>query len=237
MHGLFAAQAGRTPDAVAVSGDGAALTYARAGRPGQPPGAPPALRWASAPRRGWGCASSAPPELVVAILGILKAGGAYVPLDPAYPPERLAFMLEDAGVAVLLTESRLAGRLAATCRPDAAPGRPGRARPPSPPDRRAIPPRAVGPDHLAYVIYTSGSTGRPKGVAVTHRGVVRLVAGPTTPAWRPEEVFLQFAPLSFDASTLELWGPLLNGGAPGAPPGRGDALAGRPGARPSAPTA
>ena len=142
---------------------------------------------------------------------MLKAGGAYVPLDPAYPPARLAEMLEDAGVEVLLTESRLAGRLPATS---------GRMLLLDDPDLRAAvatrpasdPSSEVGPDHLVYVMYTSGSTGRPKGVAVTHRGVVRLVKGADYARLGPEEVFLQFAPLSFDASTLELWGPLLNGG-------------------------
>ncbi|HEX2325066.1 MAG TPA: amino acid adenylation domain-containing protein, partial [Chloroflexota bacterium] len=210
VHGLFAAQAGRTPDAVALSGAGAALTYgeleARANRLAHHLSA-----LGVGPETRVGLCLDRSAGAVVALLGILKAGGAYVPLDPAYPPARLAEMLEDAGVEVLLTESRLAGRLPATS---------GRMLLLDDPDLRAAvaarpasdPSAEVGPDHLVYVMYTSGSTGRPKGVAVTHRGVVRLVKGADYARLGPEEVFLQFAPLSFDASTLELWGPLLNGG-------------------------
>src|SRR6185436_16406370 len=74
-----------------------------------------------------------------------------------------------------------------------------------------IAPRST-PENLAYVMYTSGSTGRPKGVAVTHRNVVRLVRGTRFASFGEDEVFLQLAPISFDASTLEIWGPLLHGG-------------------------
>jgi non-ribosomal peptide synthetase component F len=73
------------------------------------------------------------------------------------------------------------------------------------------PSRAIGPEDLAYVMYTSGSTGRPKGVRIPHRGVVRLVRANDYARFGPEEVFLQFAPISFDASTLDIWGSLLNG--------------------------
>ncbi|MEG4440643.1 amino acid adenylation domain-containing protein [Microcoleus sp. AT9_B5] len=147
-------------------------------------------------------------EMVVGILGILKAGGAYVPLDPTYPKERLAFMLEDASVPVLLTQARLVESL---------------------PQHQArivcldtdweiierqneenLSPQ-VTPDNLAYVMYTSGSTGRPKGVSVIHQGVVRLVKDTNYANLSAEEVFLQLAPISFDASTLEIWGSLLNG--------------------------
>ena len=131
-------------------------------------------------------------DLIVAILGILKAGGAYVPLDPG-DPRGLA---ED--VPVILGPEDLSAE---------GVGMAG---------------VAVSPDSLAYVMYTSGSTGRPKGVAVTHRNVVRLVRETDYARFGPEEVFLQLAPVSFDASTLEIWGPLLNGGRlvvapPGAP--------------------
>ncbi len=182
-----------------------------AGGPGQPPGAPPLVRWGWAPRRGWGCASTAPPGRWWPSWASSRRGAPTCPWTPPTPPARLAEMLEDAGVEVLLTESRLAGRLPATS---------GRMLLLDDPDLRAAvatrpasdPSSEVGPDHLVYVMYTSGSTGRPKGVAVTHRGVVRLVKGADYARLGPEEVFLQFAPLSFDASTLELWGPLLNGG-------------------------
>jgi aspartate racemase len=154
-------------------------------------------------------------DLVPAILGILASGAAYVPLDPGYPPERLAWMLADSGARFLVCQEELLPRLppaegeihrvvlerdreAIAAAPATLP-----ATAPEPPP---------GPDDLAYVMYTSGSTGRPKGVAVTHRNVVRLVFGSGFARFGPEEVFLQLAPISFDASTLELWGPLLHGG-------------------------
>jgi amino acid adenylation domain-containing protein len=147
-------------------------------------------------------------EMVVGVLGVLKAGGAYAPLDPAYPEERLAFMIEDAKVQVMLAQERLLGALPkyqcqAVCLDSGW-------------DEMAEqsaenPVNVARPDNLAYVIYTSGSTGRPKGVAVTHRNVVRLVKGADYARFDPDEVFLQLAPITFDASTFELWGCLLNG--------------------------
>ncbi|OYQ66582.1 non-ribosomal peptide synthetase [Pseudanabaena sp. SR411] len=147
-------------------------------------------------------------ETIIGILGILKAGGAYVPLDPSYPPERLAFMVADTQVSVLLTQQKLVEQL-----------------PPSnaqvvclDTDWQAIalqsqenPTCNVTPDNLAYVIYTSGSTGIPKGVSVVHRGVVRLVKNANYADFSPDQIFLQLAPLAFDASTFEVWGALLNG--------------------------
>lgn len=147
-------------------------------------------------------------EMVVGLLGILKAGGAYVPLDPAYPPERLAFMLEDASVPVLLTQARLVKSL---------PKHQGRIVCLDT-DWEIIERQSdenlslqVRSDNLVYVMYTSGSTGRPKGVSVIHQGVVRLVKDTNYANLSAEEVFLQLAPISFDASTLEIWGSLLNG--------------------------
>jgi amino acid adenylation domain-containing protein len=147
-------------------------------------------------------------EMVVAVLGILKAGGAYVPLDPEYPSQRLAFMLEDTGAPVLLVQSWLEERLppygGRVVRLDT--------------ERGLIEGEASTPvgaevdgGSLAYVMYTSGSTGVPKGVCVEQRSVVRLVKSTNYLAFGAQEVFLQFAPMSFDASTLELWGALLNG--------------------------
>ena len=147
-------------------------------------------------------------EMVVGLLGVLKAGGAYVPLDPAYPHERLRFMLEDAAVEVLLTQERLAqsnpaGRARVLCL-DAG--------------WDEIAQESVEnldgvttPEDLAYVIYTSGSTGQPKGVAIPHRGIIRLLFGVDYVRLDPAETFLHMAPISFDASTFELWGALLHG--------------------------
>ncbi|MDA0673938.1 MAG: amino acid adenylation domain-containing protein, partial [Cyanobacteria bacterium] len=148
-------------------------------------------------------------EMVVAILGILKAGAAYVPLDPAYPEDRLAFMLADAAAPIILTQASLSAKLPAT---DATilhlePGWGADAPRDLPSTAISVPPEA-----LAYVNYTSGSTGRPKGVAVPHRGVLRLVLGADYTPLNRDRVLLQLAPISFDAATLELWGPLLNGG-------------------------
>jgi amino acid adenylation domain-containing protein len=148
-------------------------------------------------------------EMVVGLLGILKAGGAYVPLSPAYPQERLAFMLTDTQISVVLTQKELVDKLPQH-------------------EARVIcldtdweiinqqtsekPNSSVKPENLAYVMYTSGSTGQPKGVSVVHRGVVRLVKETNYISFTNTEVFLQLAPISFDASTFEIWGCLLNGG-------------------------
>jgi amino acid adenylation domain-containing protein len=149
-------------------------------------------------------------ELVAAILAVLKAGGAYVPLDPAYPAERIAFVLEDAEIPVLVTASHLVPRLpafaGAALLVDA--------------DAEAIAaesgenlPVEAGPDTLAYVIYTSGSTGKPKGVQVTHANVVRLFDA--TDPWfgfAPDDVWTLFHSCAFDFSVWEIWGALLYGG-------------------------
>ena len=154
------------------------------------------------------------PELIVALLAILKAGGAYVPLDPLYPDERLSFLLEDVGASVVLVEEstrdrigRLATgplhRLRLVCVDgdrDAITMLPAR--------RPLIP---VEPASPAYVMYTSGSTGRPKGVTVPHAAVVRLVRETSYVDFSSDQVFLLLAPISFDASTFEIWGSLLNG--------------------------
>jgi aspartate racemase len=147
-------------------------------------------------------------DMVVGLLGILKAGGAYVPLDPSYPKERLAFMLEDTQAPVLLTQQHLieslpeqGARVVCLDRDWKIISR----------EKEDNPVSTTSANNLAYVMYTSGSTGRPKGVSVIHRGVVRLVKGTNYAELTEKEVFLQFAPLSFDASTFEIWAPLLNG--------------------------
>ena len=124
------------------------------------------------------------PEMLVGLLGILKAGGAYLPLDPSYPPERLAFMLEDAGAPVLVTHAALCDRL------PAGDARIVRLDADWPAIARAVPARrrraALDPRNTAYVIYTSGSTGTPKGVAVDHAGFANKLAdlADRTSRWR-----------------------------------------------------
>ncbi|ATE55694.1 non-ribosomal peptide synthetase [Actinosynnema pretiosum] len=135
------------------------------------------------------------PLVAVALLGIVRAGGCYLGLDPGDPPARRAALLADSG-ALLLGE-----REVLVDGPRAADA-------------------DVDPEDLAYLAYTSGSTGEPKGVCVPHRAVARLVDAPDFLTTTPDDVFLQHAPLAFDASTLEIWGALLNGARLAvAPPG------------------
>jgi len=148
-------------------------------------------------------------EMVVAMLAILKAGGAYVPLDLEAPTGRLDFMLQDASTALLLTQQRLIKGLPESQRPVVCVDAPedGIAS-----RSTANPFLARLPDSLAYVIYTSGSTGQPKGVCVNHRAIARLVKSNWYASLTEQETILQLAPISFDASTFEIWGSLLNGG-------------------------
>jgi amino acid adenylation domain-containing protein len=204
LHELFAAQAERTPEAVAVVFEEITLTYGELAR-----------RAAALARRlrDLGVGPEVPvglclersAEMVVAVLGTLMAGGAYVPLDPAYPEERLRYLFEDSRMPVLVTSRGLAGRfegprlvLLEELEEDEGP-RPERC--------------GLTPDHPAYVIYTSGSTGRPKGVVVTHRQVARLFQA--TDAWfgfGPGDVWSLFHSYAFDFSVWEIWGALLYGG-------------------------
>ncbi|MEP6917618.1 MAG: amino acid adenylation domain-containing protein, partial [Acidobacteriota bacterium] len=208
IHAEFEARAAETPEAVAVTCGAERLTYrelnARANRLAhylQGAGVGPDVLVGVCLDR-----SSA---LVVAVLGILKAGGAYVPLDASYPRERLAFMIDDTAVRFVVSSRQLASNLPTgeTRRLILVDG-----------DASAIaaapatnPASGAGTDHLAYVIYTSGSTGRPKGVEVPHRGVLRLVRGASYVRLDRRATFLVLAPISFDASTFEIWGALLNG--------------------------
>ena len=146
------------------------------------------------------------PEAIIAMMATLEAGGAYLPLDPSYPKERLEFMINDAGVRVLITDRKLRERL-----PDIGVEVLLADELPSADTNGCLLPDVCDPDRLAYVMYTSGSTGLPKAVEVTHRGVVRLVSEGLF-ALGEDDVELQLVSLSFDPSALEIWSCLLGGG-------------------------
>jgi amino acid adenylation domain-containing protein len=209
IHELFAEQAERTPEAVAVRLEDASLTYAELNaRANQLAhhlrghGVGPEVRVGVLMERSL--------EMVVSLLAVLKAGGAYVPLDPALPAERLAYMLDDSAVPLVLVQDTLRG---------AVPAREGvavlavDAEWPRISNESADDPRkGAGPDSLAYVIYTSGSTGRPKGVMNQHRGVVnRLVWMQAQFGIGADDVVLQKTPFGFDVSVWEFFWPLQQG--------------------------
>ncbi|MCE9606887.1 MAG: LLM class flavin-dependent oxidoreductase [Planctomycetia bacterium] len=205
---LFAEQAARTPDAVAVVFENRSLTYAklneRAGRL-----AAHLQTLGVGPDRLVGIHLERSEKLVVAVLAVLKAGGAYLPLDPNYPDDRLAFMIDDAAAPVIITEretiDRLPSHRAAVVDIDA--------------DWSAIAELAPSdaannarPENLAYVIYTSGSTGKPKGVMIEHRNVVNFFVGMDGRLEHdPAGTWLAVTSLSFDIHVLELLWTLTRG--------------------------
>ncbi|MFO1074918.1 MAG: amino acid adenylation domain-containing protein, partial [Geminicoccaceae bacterium] len=206
MPALIAAQAARTPEAVAVEdAAGRTLSYAALERAAN--GLAHRLRAGGiGPDARVGICLERGLALVVAILAAMKAGGAYVPLDPDHPPERLAFVAEDSGCAVIVTTAGLAPRLVAGCRQmllDEASLDLEADEPPLP---------GPAPDDLAYVLYTSGSTGRPKGAMIEHRSLVnRILWMQASYPLGSEDRVLQKTPFSFDVSVWEFVWPLLTG--------------------------
>jgi amino acid adenylation domain-containing protein len=208
LHELVEARARENPEAPAVACEGEQLTYAelnaRANQLARH------LQSLGVGRDSVVAISlDRSPDLVVGALGILKAGGAYMPLDSGLPEERLAFMLADSKVDVLVTHDSLVERLhpfeGRIVRLDADWETIARA---DTSDLRI----AVEPDDLAYVIYTSGSTGRPKGVLNTHRGIVnRLLSMQETYPIGPSDRLLQKTQIGFDVSVRELFWPLIHG--------------------------
>ncbi|HEU4403667.1 MAG TPA: amino acid adenylation domain-containing protein, partial [Polyangiaceae bacterium] len=212
LHDLVAARTREAPDAVAVARGGERWSYARLearsnalaralGARGVGPGA---VVGVCLGRSG---------ELVAAQLALLKAGGAYLPLDPTHPSERLAYLLEDSGARLVITDAQAGAALPSPragldrLRVDEAPGDADA------PSELPAPDGGARPDDLAYVIYTSGSTGRPKGVAVTHRNLVNFVSWYARAcSLGPSDRVPLLSGLTFDASALELW-PALAAGA------------------------
>ncbi len=208
VQALFERQVSLTPDTPAVIMDQQTLSYAqlnqRANRL-----AHYLLAQGVTSETCVGVCMPRRPELIIALLAILKAGGAYVPLDPDYPLERLEFMLADADIKLLLsagdtamTEALPVNTLELTALADELAEYPD-----------SNPASGVSGDNLAYVIYTSGSTGQPKGVGVCHANIRRLLCGVDYLQFDSSMRMLQAAPVAFDASTLEIWGPLLHGGS------------------------
>ena len=215
IHALFDECAVRTPDAVALELGDARMTYADV--QARADGIAAHLRESGVGAGALvGLCAERSFEAIVGLVAILKVGAAYVPLDPAYPAERLAWMIADSGVAVILASRHLIAmveRLLAPAGGATAPrvlGLEDAAFPAS--EKQHVEAcAAVTATAPAYVMYTSGSTGTPKGVVVTHRNVVRLVRDTTYATFERADVLLGFASLSFDASTFEVWGALLNG--------------------------
>ncbi len=207
IHDLFEAQARRTPDAPAVISEGRESTYAELNAGADVLAA--RLRGLGVgPEALVGVCLARSEQMVTALLAILKAGGVYVPLDPAYPEQRLALMLEDAGPRVLLTQKRFAGLF---------PAYRGRVVCLDEPWSGATPeaqPAEASSTNLAYVLYTSGSTGRPKGVAIEHRSAVALLHW-AREIYSDAELHRVLAATSicFDLSVFELFVPLSWGGA------------------------
>ncbi len=208
VHHLFEEQATRRPQAIAVEFEGRSLTYgelnARANQLAHE------LRKLGIGRETRvGICVDRSLEMIIGLLAILKAGGAYVPLDPNYPDERLNFLVLDTEITLILTQQHLENRWR-----DGDPQRlvldaENSVYRNEPHDNLNL---QQSSDSSAYVIYTSGSTGTPKGVEVLHRGIVRLLCGADYVQLDETQSVLQLAVLSFDASTFEIWGPLLHGG-------------------------
>ena len=209
VHHLFEEQAARTPNATAVVFGNDSLTYGELERRANHL-ANHLIRLGATPDSLVGICLERSLEMVVGLLGILKAGAAYVPLDPAYPRDRIAYMLENAEIPLLLTQAQLRESLPSTdCRTVLIDS-----------DWLEIakqsqehPALILNPENRAYVIYTSGSTGKPKGVEIPHRAVVNFL---TTMAERPgmtaSDRLLAVTTLSFDIAGLEIYLPLTRGG-------------------------
>lgn len=212
-HQIFEEQVNRAPEAVALQSGDVCLSYqevnVRANRLAHH------LRSLGvAPDVLVGLCTERSVEMIIALLGILKAGGAYVPLDPKLPMERLRVLLQDTNASLILCQRLWRDRIVSLAGESSQGGQvlgledllerlEGS-------DSSDLP-CTNKPGDLGYVMFTSGTTGKPKGVMVPHRGIVRLVVDPDYVELGPADVLLQFAPISFDASTFEIWGSLLNG--------------------------
>ncbi|NER92228.1 amino acid adenylation domain-containing protein, partial [Moorena sp. SIO3A2] len=206
IHQLFEEQVEKNPDAIAVVFEEQKLTYSQLNSKANQL-AHYLQKLGVVPETLVGICVERSVEMVVGLLAILKAGGAYVPLDPNYPTSRLHYMVEDAQLSIILTQEKWQHHLPQTAAQviclDADILKTGSS------ENLTV---SITSGHQAYMMYTSGSTGLPKGVNIRHQGVVRLVKNTNYIKLTEEDIFLQLAPISFDAATLEIWGSLLNGG-------------------------
>jgi amino acid adenylation domain-containing protein len=207
IHELFSEQASKTPLATAVVMGDLCLTYADLDR---------RTNQVAHYLRSIGVGGEATVglcierslEMIVGLLSILKAGGAYLPIDKADPPERISYLINDAGASVCLTDAETSALLVGQglqiiildIDSDLVARQP-----------ESAPISGVNSNNLAYVMYTSGSSGRPKGVGVVHYNISRLIKNTNYVQITADDVFLQLAPVTFDAATFEIWGALLNG--------------------------
>jgi amino acid adenylation domain-containing protein/non-ribosomal peptide synthase protein (TIGR01720 family) len=205
LHERFEQQVARTPDAVALVYEDQRLSYAELNRRANQL-AHRLRELGVVPDQLVGLRIERSVEMAIGILGILKSGGAYLPLDPAYPRDRIAFMLEDSRVEVVVTQESLTADLEDIAVTQVLLDKPL-------PRTDANPAPLANADNLAYVIYTSGSTGKPKGALISHYNVTRLFEA--TEAWYhfdAHDVWTLFHSYAFDFSVWELWGALLYGG-------------------------
>lgn len=209
VHQLIEAQAERTPDATAVICEGRSITYRELDERANRLAHRLIELGASSADSLVGLYMRRSVELVVSALAIMKAGAAYVPLDPDYPRDRIALIIEDSGLDVVLTEEALVRQVPAKgAKTVTIEGAEAASSNISRPDTK------TRPDNLAYVIYTSGSTGRPKGVMIEHRNVANFFAGMNDRVPVPgdkQPVWLAVTSLSFDISVLELFWTLTRG--------------------------
>jgi amino acid adenylation domain-containing protein len=207
VHEMFEAQTHRTPAAIAMEFENQRFSYGELNSRANQAAASLRTRGVG-PGVLVGVCLERSPDLIAALLGVWKAGGAYVPIDPAYPAERIAFMLEDSGMAVLLTQEKLLSRLPKNGHQTLCMD--GIGREATSEEVEVL--RSNQPSDLAYVIYTSGSTGKPKGVAVEHRSLVNFLHSMSkNPGITERDVLLSVTTISFDIAALELFLPLLAG--------------------------
>jgi amino acid adenylation domain-containing protein len=208
IHQLFETQVERTPNAIAVAFENQRLNYATLNNKANQ--LAHYLQTLSVKSLVGICVERSL-EMIIGLLGILKAGNAYIPLDPAYPAERIAFMLEDAGVSVLLTQESLKDKLPKTGAKMVCLDTEAQTFAQFSQENTKS---SVTPDNLAYVIYTSGSTGKPKGVAIEHHSTVMLLNW-AKEVFTPKEIsgVLASTSICFDLSVFEIFVPLSWGGS------------------------